>query len=266
MPRRSTAPMSVAAVVAFGSTFLFAFTAQAAGSATLKRAQGAFEYGDFKLAAELLSASAALETDDVDRLESFRLLGLSHHFLLQPEQAEAAFVSMLKLSPDAVLDPFYVPPDAVAFFDAVRQRHAGELAPIKARLASRPSPPAATETAPAPCVPAAAPRQPVERHSRLVTLLPLGAGQLQNGRTLLGGTFLAAQLAAAATSVAAYWNVEAARGPDGRFASGVFDSARQASEVRLWSGAAFYALWAASSLEANVRFVPEVTDVKDAQR
>jgi hypothetical protein len=62
--------------------------------------------------------------------------------------------------------------------------------------------------------------------------------------------------------VAAFWNVETARGPDGRFAPGVLSSAREASDVRFWSGVAFYALWAASSVDANVRFVPERATTK----
>ncbi|MFM2153773.1 MAG: hypothetical protein RL199_2208, partial [Pseudomonadota bacterium] len=245
------------------TALLLSAAVAAADGSPLKKGRDAFEYGDFRLAATLLAPAATLVAEDSERVEARRLLGLSHFFLKEPEQAEAAFVALLKHSPDAALDPFYVPPDAVAFFDAVRERHAAELAPLRVRREV----PAVPETAaPAPCAAPAVRVETVSHPSRLVTLLPLGAGQFQNGDTRLGGTMLVAQLAAAATSVVAYWSVEVARGPDGRFGDGVYGAALRASDARLWSGGLFYLLWAASAVDANVRFAPVAADGKTTGR
>jgi len=87
-----------------------------------------FAEGDYATV-ELL-VRGLLERPDLprpERAESLRLYGLALFFLSRQGEAEGALLAYLKLEPDAHLDPALLPPEAIAFFEAVRARHAGEI-------------------------------------------------------------------------------------------------------------------------------------------
>lgn len=234
----------------------------------LKRGRDAFEYGDFKRTSDVLAGvPESGELTEAERIEAWRLLGLSHFFLNRIPEADNAFFGLLKQNPDYQLDPFFVPPNAVAFFDDVRKRNEPYLAPIRDRRRARiealeqeerlrvEADRRRREELSKPTAPMIVERR-FQESSRLVALMPLGLGQFQNGRPGLGATVMSTQLVAAATSVGAYWLVEALRGPGGKFAAASYDRAQAADAVKWWSAGLFYALWLAGVIEANVNFVP----------
>lgn len=99
-----------------------------------------------------------------DLTEAHRLLGLAYFFLGKRDIAEQHFLAYLRLDLDARLDPALVPPEAVAFFEDVRARHAAELRALRPK--------------------------PKPKRSVVLELLP-PFGQIQNGETtkawVLGG-------------------------------------------------------------------------------
>lgn len=260
---------------AAGSLLFVAHALAQTPGENLKRARDAFEYGDYARVVQLakgLPESGALPVE-VDRIDAYRILGLSHFYLRQTTEAEQAFLGLLRQNPDYQLDPFYVPPIAVAFFDEIRKRNEPYLAPIRERRNRQVREEQAAERARAEeerrrreaesrplvvekPVPVYVDRQVLE-HSRFVASMPFGLGQFQNGDAGLGVGLLAGQALSGALSVAAFVAIEALRQPDtGRFAGGDLGAARTFDAVK-WIGAGlFYLLWAGGAADAHLRFVP----------
>jgi HAMP domain-containing protein len=268
--------VAAARALALAAVLLLAATARAQSPGELlKRARDAFEYGDYARVVQLtkgMPESGALP-DEADRIDAYRLLGLSHYYLRQTAEAEEAFKGLLRQNPDYQLDPFYVPPVAVAFFDDLRKRSEPYLAPIRelrrrrareeleAELArveeerrrrAGETPTERTER----LVPVYVDRL-IAENSRFVASLPFGAGQFQNGDPGLGMGLAAGQVLASGLSIAGFAVVEALRDPDtGRYSATNLATARGFDAVKWASAGLFYALWAAGVLEAHLRFVP----------
>lgn len=244
----------------------------------MNRARNTFEYGDYARASQMLSAlveAGRFETPAL-RAEAYRLLGLSLFYQGRKGESYSAFLEYLYLDPDAELDPFYVPPGAVSFFETVKKEAAGKLAPIRAQkrgeLEARKK--AAAEEAER--------RRQKEREDereRLLTLqpsverrvvqrefwvsmMPFGIGQLQNGDRSLGIGLAVAEVIAGASSAGSALLIEELRDSS----TGKFDNRGKASPYVLaqrlnvvkWVGAAlFYALWAGGAVHAALRYQPE---------
>lgn len=248
------------------------------GAEELRRARNAFEYGDFEAAVAILdglggSGQLVLEQE---RVEAYRLLGLSLFYLGRRDEAANAFFDLLKQNPDYQLDPFYVPPHAVAFFDDVKKESEPLLAPIRERRTRRIQEERAEEQA----------RQEAERrrqeqlarmapgeeddtfvvrlmerrvveNSPLVAWMPFGLGQFQNGHRQLGTALLATEAVAAAVSVLSFWAIEGLRDPrTGQFPAPAHDIATRLDTVKFVSAGIFYGLWLIGAIDANLRFVP----------
>lgn len=109
------------------------------------------------------------------------------------------------------------------------------------------------------------------RSSRLVALLPFGAGQFQNGQPVMGWIFLGTE-AALATGTAitlpmyAYArsreNEERASGDIERKATGYHDRAEEIRIANLGLAGALVAIAAVGVLQANLAYVPERVEVK----
>jgi hypothetical protein len=240
----------------------------------MNRARVTFEYGDYPQASKLLSGlvekgtfeSAAL------RAEAYRLLGLSLFYQGRKGEAYSAFLEYLYLEPTAELDPFYVPPAAVSFFEQVRKEAEPRLAPIRAQRKAQDDArqKSVTEEAErrrqreleeerrklldlAPSV-----EKRVVQREFWVSVLPFGVGQLQNGDRSLGVGLATAELIAGAASAGSALLIEESRdSASGRFASGPYTIAQRLDVVK-WIGAGvFFALWAGGAVHAAVRFQPE---------
>ncbi len=133
----------------------------------LARANAALNDGDYPRAEE--SVRAVIDFDSVRRVEvaeAYRILGIIKFYEESFGEARLAFLSYLKLDPDAHLDPALVPPAAITLFEDVRVKNQAEIDSM--RIA------------------------PPKKRYLMLNLVPVG-GQLQNGDTtkawLVGSSF-----------------------------------------------------------------------------
>ncbi len=245
----------------------------------MNRARVTFEYGDYAQASKLLSALVEAGRFDSlqTRAEAYRLLGLSLFYQGRKGEAYSAFLEYLYIDPDAELDPFYVPPAAVSFFEQVKKEAEPRLAPLREqkRAEREAQQRAAAEEAErrrqrelederkrlAQMSPSIERR--VVEHQFWVTMLPFGLGQLQNGDRALGIFFATSELIAGAASAGSAVLIEGLRDN----ATGRFDNrgpgttpyqTAQRLDVVKWVGAGlFYALWVAGAIHAAVNYKAE---------
>jgi len=250
-----------------------------AAADAMARARVTFEYGDYAQASKLLSALVEAGRFDSlqTRAEAYRLLGLSLFYQGRKGEAYKAFLEYLYIDPDAELDPFFVPPAAVSFFEQVKKEAEPRLQPLReqkqAQLDAQKR--AAAEEAErrkqreleaerrrlqeiSPSI-----ERRVVQHEFWVTMMPFGIGQLQNGDRKLGIFLATAQLITGAASAGSALLIEQLRDN----ATGKFDdngpgatpykSAQRLNVVK-WVGAAlFYGLWVGGAIQAAINFKPE---------
>ncbi|HEX4381615.1 MAG TPA: hypothetical protein VH083_01655 [Myxococcales bacterium] len=247
---------------------------------SMNRARVTFEYGDYPQASKLLAAlveKGTFETATL-RAEAYRLLGLSLFYQGRKGEAYSAFLEYLYLEPSAELDPFYVPPAAVSFFEEVKKEAEPRLAPIRAQRKAQDD--ARLKTA-ADEADRRRQRELDEERRKLlefspsvekrvvqkefwVSVLPFGVGQLQNGDRTLGIGLATAELITGATSAGSALLIEELRdSASGRFsnagnaASSNYHTAQRLDVIKWVSGAIFFALWAGGAVHAAVRYQPE---------
>jgi tetratricopeptide (TPR) repeat protein len=245
----------------------------------MNRARATFEYGDYPQASKLLSQ--LVETGRFEsaplRAEAYRLLGLSLFYQGRRGEAYSAFLEYLYLDPDAELDPFYVPPAAVSFFDSVKKEAEPKLAPLRAQKRAELD---AQKKAAAEEAERRKQREEDEQRRKLmelqpnierrvvqhefwVTMMPFGIGQMQNGDRTLGIALATAQVIAGASSAGSALLIEGLRdSTTGKFdntgAGGTPYRTAQRLDVVKWVGAAvFYALWAGGAIHAAIKYQPE---------
>ena len=97
--------------------------------AALERARAAYEYGEMEMVVDSarLVAEGRLRPTPAQRAQALRYLGIGLYLTGRQEGAETAFFDLLRLRPNARLDPTNTRPDVVAFFENVRRRHAAEI-------------------------------------------------------------------------------------------------------------------------------------------
>ncbi len=241
---------------------------------SMRRARNYFEYGDYASTARILKRlidTGKFESAEL-RAEAYRLLGLSYFYQTKRGDAYQAFLELAYVDPDAELDPFYVPPAAVALLEQVKKDAEKQLAPLRAqrraeeearrRLAQEEANRRRQRereeeqrrlSALAPTIE----RRVVQREF-WVSLLPFGVGQLQNGDRMLGIALATTQVIAGATSGGSALLIETLRDPStGKFGGGVYPLAQRLN-VAKWVGAAlFYGLWLGGALHASLNFQPE---------
>ena len=178
-----------------------------------------------------------------------------------------SFVELLSLDPDYQLDPLYVPPQAVTFFETVRRNNKDLLDPIRQRRRATQEATAQEEAARQRFLSqgtAAAPRiirERVDRPSKLLAWIPFGSGQFQNGDVGLGVTLLVTELATVGAATGCYVWI-ATNSQNGFFPSSTYSTALTVRTVQIASEAAFGALAVFGVVQALVtlrptRIVPE---------
>ena len=263
----ATAPAAAPAPTAPSEPFVVANPAE-----TLRQAKNTFDYGNYNSAAAMTDQLLASKQLDraADQQEAYRILGLSRFFLKQTAPAQNAFLNLLALDPDYQLDPFYVPPQAIAFFESVRTDNQALLQPIRERRRATREAQRQEEAARQKLLSQTKPGEAEAKvtvvnvwrqsqHSPLLALLPFGAGQFQNDSPRLGWALLATEGALAGTSIFSYAWYETHKLPDGNFTSSDYSSAFVVRGVQIGTGAAFFAFWAFGVGEAFFHYKSTVT-------
>jgi hypothetical protein len=267
-PRALAAAAALAVAVAIGAP------AQANPSRNAKDAlvQGrtAYDRGDYGRAIDMLNPllypSIELGTED-DVVSAHKLLALSYFFVNKPKEAEQEVTSLLALRPNYQLDPIVDPPVAVRFFEDVRHRQGERIDALKKRELEENERTRRDEERRLAEARAKAERiyvdRVVEKHSRLIALLPFGAGQAQNGQTKKAIAFGVAEGVLAAASVVSYFTlqyrypVNPATGHQ-QFPASDQNAATTLVTLQLAAGAAFWATVAWGILDAQLLFKREV--------
>ena len=236
----------------------------------LDQGRTAYDRGDYGLAIDtinpLLYPSIELGTEE-DVVAAHKLLALSYFFVNKPREAENEVTTLLALRPSYQLDPIVDPPVAVRFFEDVRRRQGARISALKKRELEESERAHKEEERRLAEAHARAERiyvdRVVEKHSRLIALLPFGAGQAQNGQTAKAIAFGVTEGVFAAASVAAYFTlqyrypVDPATGHQ-QFPASDQNTATALITLQLAAGAAFWATVAWGILDAQLLFKREV--------
>ncbi len=240
--------------------------------------QSLYEAGKYVEAARRANDSLSLANfSDPQRVRLHEISALSAFNLNDLKGAQTAFLQLLRVNPDYILDPFAVPPTAIKVFEQVRKENADALNLVRQQIAIRIDQDKR----------AAAERdrlrleqedrrrkveflanditvRTIERRSMLVNFIPFGAGQFQQDRAGWGAAFAVSEGLMAVLSIVSFFAIEALFEPVVRTwtdrvtadDSGVFSiKGRQIppnrkTEHNVWTGLkygtgiAFYALWA----------------------
>lgn len=245
-----------------------------AESDLLKTARNTFEYGNYtesvKLAENLLASHQLSEERDL--VDAYRIAGLSNFYLNRPEAARRHFVALLSVDPDYAMDPFLVPPAAVAFFDGVKRDNEALLKPIRERRKAMAEQEKLAQQARQrlleenllhqmePDRPVLVQR--VEVHTWATNFVPFGAGQFEQDRPAMGAVFAGTQLAGLATFFGCYAKIESLRDENGRFAHADVGTARNLDAAK-WVGLGFFATSVGLGIADSLRtFQPTTTTIE----
>ena len=184
----------------------------------LDRIRAAYEYGRY--ADVLARAQERMDRGGLPRealIELHKYAGLSAFNLGNRPEAERHIAALLRLDPDYALDPFAVPPPAVAAFEQVRKDLAPQLELIRQQLrldeermrreAEARELARRTEEERRRRLEEMSRRvtvRTIRQQSFLVNFVPFGAGQFQQGRPVAGWVLASAEGVLALTSIVAY--------------------------------------------------------------
>ena len=240
--------------------------------------QSLYEAGKYAEAARRANESLAVANfTEPQRVKLHEIAGVSSFNLGDLKAAQAAFLQLLRINPDHILDPFAVAPPAIKVFDQVRRDHADALNLVRQQIALRIEQEKRDAAEKERLRKEQEERQKrdaaqlteltvrtVERNSMVVNFIPFGAGQFQQGRLGWGTAFAIAQGICAVLSIVSYFAVEALYEEDEIVFTNVLTAdgsgikrvtirsipPDRAVERDVWTGLqfgtgiAFYALWA----------------------
>ncbi len=236
----------------------------------LDQGRTAYDRGDYGRAIDtinpLLYPSIELGTED-DVIAAHKLLALSYFFVNKQKEAENEVTSLLALRPNYQLDPIVDPPVAVRFFEDVRRRQSERINALKKRELEESERQHREEERRLAEARARAERvyvdRVVEKHSRIIAMLPFGAGQAQNGQTGKAIAFGVSEGVFAVTSVAAYFTLQYRYPVNPSTGHQQFPASDQSTAtalitLQLAAGAAFWATVVWGVLDAQLLFKREV--------
>lgn len=245
-----------------------------AASDLLKNARNTFEYGSYEEAsrlAESLLASHQL-SEERDLVEAYRISGLANFYLSRPEAARRQFVALLSVDPDYAMDPFLVPPAAVAFFDGVKRDNESLLLPIRERRKAMLEQEKLAEEARRRLLDENLRRQidpdrpimvqRVETHTFLTNFVPFGAGQFQENRPVAGTLLASAQVLGLATFAFSFAKIESLRDDTGKYAHADLGTAQNFAKAK-WTGLAVFGAAAVLGVADSLwRYEPVTTRIE----
>jgi hypothetical protein len=241
--------------------------------------QSLYDAGKYAEAAKRANESIGLANfSDPQRVRLWEISALSSFNLGDAKSAQVAFLQLLRVNPDHILDPFAVPPTAIKLFEQVRKENADALNLVRQQIALRieQEKRAKAELEKLRLEQEERRRRTeslsnemtvrtIEKRSMLVNFIPFGAGQFQQDRPGWGAAFAATEALMAVLSIVSFFAIESLfedvtyRWTDRLTvdsAGGVFEltvrqiPAERRTERDVWTGLkygtgiAFYALWA----------------------
>ncbi|MCU0700234.1 MAG: hypothetical protein MUC96_27315 [Myxococcaceae bacterium] len=258
--------------------------AQSTPERELELARALFDAGKYGETVSLVrKALGVTNFTDEQRIELHRMAGLSSFNLGDTQAAKESFLSLLRLNPDHVLDPFIAPPPALRLFDQVRKDNADELTLVRQLLQVRAEQKRREEEEKRKAAEARGSGKTItiEKRPFWMNFLPFGAGQFVQERTGWGIAFAVTEGVFAVTSIIAYWAIELLKtdivelydGPQGnqvtRTIRGIPQLAKGQRDawtlVKFSTGGAFYAAWIAGIVDAIVHHTGDKqTESRDA--
>jgi hypothetical protein len=247
--------------------------------AEFARGKVAFQRAEYGRAIELLRPllypEVRLETEG-EMVQTHRMLGIAHLFQRQNELAAEEFRRLLQLRPDFRMDALIDPPMVVDFFNSIIAQQEAELVDLENKRREAEANAERRRRMGPPCpAPTVIERRTV-RNSRMVSFVPFGAGQFQNGQTRKGWGFFAAEAAFGALSVGALTTNFLAYGfrptlhceqgggggqgncPEGYGLSSDRSRSELLTKIQVTSGVLFFATAIWGVTDAILNFEPEV--------
>ncbi|MFT3708296.1 MAG: hypothetical protein QM817_11640 [Archangium sp.] len=258
--------------------------------------QSLYDAAKYADAAKRANESLGLANfSDAQRVKLHEIAGLSSFNLGDTKGAQSAFLSLLKVNPDYILDPFAVPPPAIKLFDQVRRDNADALNLVRQQIALRADQEKRAKEERERLAREQEERRKkldqlsgeivvrtIERRSMLVNFIPFGAGQFQQGRVGWGAAFAISEGISAILSIVSYFAIESLYETEPIVITGVltedpsgiktinhrYTPASRIGERNVWTalkystGIAFYALWALGAGDAVWRHQDEVITEK----
>jgi len=275
-------PRRLLVVAAFALFAFAAAPAHAQGRAELEKARAAYLARNYAEAEERLRALTDAKTGvkELTLLSQARMyLGAVHLAQGRREQAVDVFEKLILEDPPFEPDPLGYPSDVINTFIDVRvqlQERIRQAAQNAAKLEAEKRARAEEEKRRQEAWLATVKRMATEekitvKNSRLVASLPFGAGQFQNGDTILGWTFFAAETALVLGTVVTVPMAVYARGraeEEARLGDlqGKAELYRQRADdirvVNLTLAGAFAVVAIAGIVQANLGYVPERVETK----
>jgi hypothetical protein len=215
------------------------------------------------------------------RLESRKYLGASYVFLGRRQDAEQQFAALIREDPQHELDPIAFPRDVIELFTSVRERVEEERRLERERQQrdeaarrQREIERVIRERERLMRLQELASRQVIEReNSRFVALIPFGVGQFQNQDPELGWVFaVSGGVFGLASLVTGIWHIQLNQqlaSAFGELDAATIDETRfQLRTLRILNQIAFglfAAIGLASIIDAQARFVPVVSEVRERE-
>jgi tetratricopeptide (TPR) repeat protein len=258
--------------------------------------QSLYDAAKYAEAAKRATESLGLANfSDAQRVKLHEISGLSSFNLGDGKSAQAAFLQLLRINPDYILDPFAVPPPAIKLFDQVRRDNADALNLVRQQIALRADQEKRAREERERLAREQEERRrrqeqlsgeivvrTIEKRSMLINFIPFGAGQFQQGRIGWGAAFAISEGIAAILSIVSYFAIEALYEVEPLVLTGYltedetgvitrnqrFIPERRVGEKNVWTalkfstGIAFYALWALGAGDAVWRHQDEVITEK----
>ncbi len=205
-------------------------------------------------------------------IEAHRLLALSYFFLRREAEAGKEVKALLLLRPNFQLDAFVESPVAVHFFENIRNSQEQQMEDFKKRQIEEDEQLRKEEERRRLAARAKAEKvyieKTVERHSRLLAMVPFGVGQIQNGHKGLAVMFGVTEGLLGALSLSMWITIQqrfpgSVTQPDRDNKPGDQGLATTLTALQLASGAAFWVMVVAGIIDAQVKLVPVVVRTKD---
>jgi hypothetical protein len=269
-----------------------AFAQQVVPERELEIIQSLYDTGKYEEARRRANETLALANfTEPQRVRLHELAALSAFNLGDAKGAQAAFLQLLRVNPDFILDPFAVPPPAIKLFEQVRRENADALNLVRQQIALRleQDKRAAAERERlrleqeerrrnAELLANEVKVRTVEKRSMIVNFLPFGTGQFQQGRPGWGAAFAISEGLMVVLNIVSFFAIEAliedrpvtfedVKTPDGPGSMSFTVRgipAERRTERDVWTGLkygtgiAFYALWAIGVGDALWRHQDEV--------